>query len=164
MVWLVLRGVCPVWRVAVLLPMALSLGVRWCPCPPSCSETSVTHTAHHPQNTTKGGVRWAMGDGLHVDASPAHAITRRGTRCQSEERAPQLTHTSGWTYWYVTGLPHTISHNVNPPPLQYTPNLLNILHIYASNANAALNLAITVLNDFKLKRDTVQTENDLPAQ
>lgn len=67
--------------------------------------------------------------------------------------------------WYVAvSLCHAISHNVNSVLLQHSPNLLNILLIHASNANAALDLTVTVLKNFDLKRDTVQAKNDLPAQ
>lgn len=67
--------------------------------------------------------------------------------------------------WYVAvSRCHAVSHNVNVVLLQYTPNLLNIIHIHAGNTNATVDIAVTVLNDFKLKRDTVQTENDLPTQ
>lgn len=64
--------------------------------------------------------------------------------------------------WCVIG--HTISYEVNAILLQYTPNLLDILHINAGDTDIALDLTITVLNNFDLKRDTVQTKNDLPAQ
>lgn len=35
--------------------------------------------------------------------------------------------------------------------LKHGTNLLNIIHIHAGNTNTALNLAVTVLNDFELK-------------
>ena len=54
--------------------------------------------------------------------------------------------------WYViVGLCHAVSYDVNTILLQHAPNLLNILHIHTSNTNAALNLAVTVLNDLELK-------------
>lgn len=68
----------------------------------------------------------------------------------------------GWPV--VIYLCHAVSYDVNTILLQYAPNLLNIIHIHASNADAALEIAFTVLNDFELKRDTVQAENDFPAQ
>ena len=71
---------------------------------------------------------------------------------------------SHWTHWYVAGLCRTISHNVNTVLLQYAPNLFNLLLIHTTNANATVNLTITVLHNFKLKRDTVQTKNNFPAQ
>ena len=67
-------------------------------------------------------------------------------------------------YWYVAGLCRTVSHNVNTVLLQCAPNLLNILLIHTTNANAAVNLTVTILHNFELKRDTAQTKNDLPAQ
>lgn len=98
MVLVVLWSVCPVRRAAVLLPMALTLGLRWYPCPPPQGETCATFRSVGPRrrqpitpNTTKGGARWVMG--YMWTCPPSHAITRRGTRCQPKERAPQLTPT-----------------------------------------------------------------------
>lgn len=72
---------------------------------------------------------------------------------------------SRWTHWHVAvSHCHTVSHNVNTVLLQCSPNLLNLLLIHATNTNATVNLTVTVLNNFKLKRDTVQAKNDLPAQ
>lgn len=71
---------------------------------------------------------------------------------------------SGWANQYVVSLCHTVSHNINTALLQYAPNLLSLLQINTTNANATVDITITVLHDFKLKRDTVQTKNDLPAQ
>lgn len=71
---------------------------------------------------------------------------------------------SHWTYWYIAGLCRTVSHNVNTVLLQRAPNLFNLLLIHTTNANATVNLAVTVLNNFEIKRDTVQTKNDFPAQ
>lgn len=59
---------------------------------------------------------------------------------------------------------HTISHNINTVLLQRALNLFNLLLIHTSNANAAVDITITVFNNFELKRDTVQTKNNLPAQ
>lgn len=64
--------------------------------------------------------------------------------------------------WYAVS--HAVLDEVNAIDLQYAPNLLNIIHIHTSNANAALELTITVLNNFDLKRDTIQPENDFPTQ
>lgn len=53
--------------------------------------------------------------------------------------------------WYVVISPsHTISYEINAFLLQYALNRLNILHVNAGNANATVNLAVTVLNNFKL--------------
>lgn len=65
---------------------------------------------------------------------------------------------------YVVSLCRTVSHNVNTVLLQCAPNLFNLLLIHTTNTNATVNLAVTVLNNFELKRDTVQPENYLPAQ
>ena len=99
MVWLVLRGVCPGWRVAVLLPMALTLGpdgtrvhphrVRRPPHSGVLAHDVVSPSPRTPRKAVREG------GGLHVDTPPpSHAITRRGTRCQSKERPPQLTPTN----------------------------------------------------------------------
>lgn len=72
---------------------------------------------------------------------------------------------SRWVGWYVAASHyHAISHNVNTVLLQRAPNLLNLLLAHTTNANATVNLTVTVLHNFELKRDTVQAENDLPAQ
>lgn len=72
---------------------------------------------------------------------------------------------SDWMGWHViVNLCHTVLDDVDIVLLQYVPNLLNILHIHAGNADTTLDLAIAVLNDFELKRDAVQAENYLPAQ
>ena len=114
-------------------------------------------------------------------ASSARASTKQRTQYQSgrkdapslKERTPQLTHTdpprptfrAEWMGWYVAAvLYRTVSYEVNVVLLQHAPNLLNILHIHASNTNVALELTVTVLNDFELKRDTVQPKNDFPPQ
>lgn len=76
-----------------------------------------------------------------------------------------LTFQVGWIGWHViVSLCRTVSHNVNTLLLQCTPDLFNLLLIHATNANATVDLAVTVLNNFELKRDTVQPENYLPAQ
>lgn len=41
-----------------------------------------------------------------------------------------------------------VSYDINAILLQHTPDLLSILHIHASNADTAFELAATVLNDF----------------
>ena len=84
-------------------------------------------------------------------------------RSETNDPRPRTTR-SRWAGWYVAGPRHTVSHNVNTVLLQYAPNLLNIIHIHTGNTNAALNLAVTVLHNFNLKRDTVKTKNDFPTQ
>lgn len=126
-------------------------------CPPHQGETSTTlrsvgsqHISPSPPEHRVMGYIWSC--------PPPRAITRRRTRCQSygkdEGAAPQLTRTD----------PSRISHNVNTVLLQCAPNLLNVPLIHASNTNATVNLSVTVLNNFELKTDTVQTKNDFPAQ
>ena len=64
----------------------------------------------------------------------------------------------------MSSLCRTVLDDVNTILLQHTTNLLNIIHIHASNTDTTLELAVTILNNFDLKRDTVQTEDDFPAQ
>lgn len=101
-------------------------------------------------------------------APGAHAtrvVERARKRDAIAERHFDLTFQVGWVSWYVAVSPcHAISHNVNTVLLQCAPNLLNILLIRTTNANAAIDITITVLNDFELKRDPVQAKNYLPAQ
>lgn len=52
---------------------------------------------------------------------------------------------------YVADLYRTISHNVNTVLLQSAPNLFNLLLIHTTNANATIDITITVLNNFQLK-------------
>ena len=67
-------------------------------CPPHRGETSATLQGIGPRrrqpitpNTTKGDARWVMG---HMwTHPPSHAITKQEIRCQSKERASQLTRT-----------------------------------------------------------------------
>ena len=100
MVWLVLRGVCPGWRVAVLPPDGLNSMVPMLTCPPYRSETSATIWgvgSRHMRPITPEH----RGMGRIWPCPPPRAITKRRTRCQSngrdspslEERAPQLTRT-----------------------------------------------------------------------
>lgn len=125
-----------------------------------------------------------MGDGLRTAASSAPCDHETEDAMQSygryEERAPLLTHTDpsrtahhrqpdtparpGRNRREQTKPCHTVSHNVNTMLLQCAPNLFNLLLIYTTNANATINLTVTVLHDFELKRDTVQPKNYLPAQ
>ena len=116
----------------------------------------------------KGG--WAA---AHMRSHPpSRVIARQRMRCQSdrkdsptlEERAPRSGQARVKLSGLFVNLYHTISDEINAALLQYTPNLLSILHTHASNADAALELAVKMLNNFELKRDTVQAKNDLPAQ
>lgn len=112
-------------------------------------------------------------DGGH-DASPtegtrggrpnSHVPIRAGRPNLGSQPPPLSRNESNWMSRYVADLYCTVSHNVNIVLLQCAPNLLNLLLIHATNTNAAVNLTITVLHNFKLKRDTVQAKNDFPAQ
>lgn len=111
-------------------------------------ETSATpqgvgskHTSPSPQTTTKGGREI-----VHMrPCPPSHDRMGQRTRCQS------------------CGC-HIVLDDVNTFLLQHAPNRLNILLVHAGNTNAAIDIAVTVLNDLELKRDTVQTKDDFPAQ
>ena len=149
-------------------------------------------TADHPEHTLERGERDSQTnpekDDARIDNEPFHHETHGARAGATTMRKPTLrAHTarlierarkrntvakthfqsdlSSWVGWYVIVGPYrAVSYDVNTVLLQHTPNLLNIIHIHASNTNAALNLAVTVLNNLDLKRDTVQAENDLPAQ
>ncbi len=103
------------------------------------------------------------------DASPTEETLRTSKSGRPDSRLPIRAERSTLDSWALPVEPershcHTVSYEVNAVLFQYAPNLLNILHVHASNTNAALNFTVTVLNNFELKRDTVQPENDLPAQ
>lgn len=90
---------------------------------------------------------------------PSRAITRRRTQCPGAGTSQDLED------WYIiVGPRRTVLDDVNVILLQHTPNLLNILLVHAGDANAAVDIAITMLNNFEIKRDTVQPKNDLPAR
>lgn len=143
-------------------------------------EQPIERSKHDSQTRPKDSDTRIDDEPLHHEADRTSAsvtITRRpmlgphATRVVERARerdAIAKTHfqsnLSHWTYWYVAGLCHTVSYDVNTMLLQCAPNLFNLLLIHATNANTTVNLAITVLNNFELKRDTVQTKNDFPAQ
>lgn len=85
---------------------------------------------------------------------PPRAITRQKTRCQSYGKDEDVSP-------YAC---HTVSYEVNAFPLQYALNRLNILLILAGNTDIALDLTVTVLENFELKRDTIKTKNDVPTR
>lgn len=94
----------------------------------------------------------------------ARIVKRAGKRNTITKRHFQsnLSNRVGWHV--IAVLCYTVSHNVNTVLLQHAPNLLGLLRVYASNTNTTLELAITVLNNFDLKRDALQPKNDFPAQ
>ena len=110
-----------------------------------------------PRNTMKGG--WATGGTYGRILHPTQSQDRG---CDASPIQSNPSNQVGWRV--VVSLCNTVSQNVNAALLQHATNLLNILHIHAGNADTNLDLAVTVLNNFELKRDAVQTENDLPAQ
>ena len=157
------------------------------PTPPAIPQ----RTTNHPEQTierSKHDSQTNPKDGnARIDDEPLHHEAHRTSAAMTTTREPMLgAHTarvverarkrdtvaethfqsnlSRWTYWYVTGLCRTVSHNVNTVLLQHAPNLLSLLRVYASNTNATVHPADMVLNNFELKRDAVQPENDFPAQ
>ena len=147
-------------------------------------------TAHHPPQSVERGdhdSQTSPEDGdTRVDDKPLHReIEETGASITTTTRKPAPgAHTariiertrkrnaiaethfqsnlSSWVGWYIAC--RTVLDDINAVLPQHTPNLLNIIHIHTSNANAALDLTIIVLNNFELKRDTVQPKNDLSAQ
>ena len=98
-------------------------------------------------------------------AHTARVVERARKRDTTAETHFDPAFQIGGVGWYVAvSHCHAVSHNVNTVLLQYAPNLLNVPLIHAGNTNATVNLTVTVLHNFKLKRDTVQTKNDFPAQ
>lgn len=101
---------------------------------------------------------------------PEHRVTGHMRACPPSVRSRDGGHNASLmeetlrARHVVASLCHTVLDDVNTVLLQYTPDLLNILHIHASNADTALDLTVIVFNNFKFKRDAVQPENDLPAQ
>lgn len=116
---------------------------------------------HHEAHGTSASVTTTREPVLGAHA--ARVVERARKRDAVAESHFQLN-LSRWTYWYVASLRRTVSHNVNTMLLQYSPNLLSLPLIHAGNANAVFNPAINVLNNFELKRDTLQAKNDLPTQ
>lgn len=105
-------------------------------------------STHHPQNIEEG----------HTAASSIPYDH------ETEDAMPVQFNPTFHIRRIDMSLCHTVLDDVNAILFQHAPNLLNILHIHTSNTDTTLEPTITMLNDFKLKRDTVQTENDLPAQ
>lgn len=97
-------------------------------------------------------------------AHTARVVKRAGKRNTAAKTHFQSNLSSQVGWHVIVNLCCTVLDDVNAFLLQHAPNLLNILHIHASNTNATPNLAITMLNDLNLKRDAVQTKNDFPAQ
>lgn len=124
--------------------------------------TSDSHAPPPGRNETvrpRGGAR----------SRPLGAHAARVVERARERDAVAKTHfqsnLSGWMGWYVViSHCHTISYETNAFLLQYALNRLNIPLILAGNTNVTLDLAVTVLKNFDLKRDTIQTENDVPAR
>lgn len=110
------------------------------------------------------------GTGVTTTREPvlgAHAarVVEQGGERDAVAESHFRSNLSSWMGWYViASLCHTVSHNVDTTLLQCAPNLFNLLLIHTTNANATIDITITVLNNFELKCDTVQTKNDLPAQ
>lgn len=116
------------------------------------------HHKAHGARTTVATARKPM-PGPHA----ARIVERAGKRDTVAETHFR-SNLSSWVGRYVVNLCHTVSYDVNTVLLQHAPNLLSVPRINTSNANATVDITITVLNNFELKRDTVQTENDPPTQ
>ena len=118
---------------------------------------------HHEADRTVARVTTTRKPMLGPQA--ARVVERARERDAIAESHFNLTFHVEWVGWHVAVIPcHTISYEVNALLLQYALNRLNILLILAGNANVALDLAVTILKNFELKRDTIQTENDVPAR
>lgn len=106
---------------------------------------------------------WGMG---YIRPCPPPVQSRNGGHDASPGwSAPTHAHRLEPKGQYVIiGHYRTILDEVNALPLQYTLNTLNILPILAGNTDIALDLAVTILKNFKLKCDTIQTENYMPAR
>lgn len=117
---------------------------------------------HHETHGTSASVTTTRkpAPGAHT----ARAVERTGKRNTVTKRHFQSNPSSRVGWYIVVSHCHTVSYEVNAFLLQYALNRLNILLILAGNTNVTLDLAVTVLNNFKLKRDTIQTENDVPAR
>lgn len=168
------------------LPNRETLGDR--PVPPTVPQRATDRPEQAVERGEQDGETGPEKNDARVDNEPLHReVNEAGTGVPTTRELVLGAHTtraverarkrnaiaeshfqsnlSNWMGWYVTiSHCHTISHNVNIVLLQYAPNLLNILHVNAGNANVTVNLAVTVLNNFKLKRDTVQAKNNLPTQ
>ena len=157
MISLVARGACPVGGTVVLLPMALTLGPQRPPVhptkvrrPPQLRGVGSRHVSPSPPEHRVMGHMWSR--------PPPRTITRQRTRCQSDFN-PTLHVWVG-----VSLLCRAVLDDVDTVLFQHTPNLLNILHIHAGNTDTALDPTVTMLKNFDLKRDAVQTKNNFPAQ
>ena len=125
--------------------------------PPHLGETSVTLRSLVHDVSPSPPPR-TSGDGLHTAAS--------STPCDhgAEDTTPVQQKRLSEPQHVVIDLCHTISYDVNALLLHYALNRLNILLILAGNTDVTLELAVIALKNLELKRDAVQTENDLPAR
>ena len=150
MVLVMLRG-------ALLRPMALTLEPRrppvhttWVRRPP---HSGCWFPTPHPITPITSG------DGPHMVTS---TIPRsHGT---ADVMSVQFSGTFRIGRVGMSLLCHTALDDVNAILFQHTPNLLNIIHIHAGDTDTTVDITVTVLNDLELKRDTIQTKNDFPAQ
>lgn len=131
---------------------------RQSPEPTAATETAEQGNAERPADTSAGSAR---------KPAPGPRTTRVVERTRKRDTVAEThfqSNLSRWVSRYVADLYCTVLYDINAVLLQYAPNLLNLLLIHTTNANATANLTVTVLHNFKLKRDTVQTKNDFPAQ
>lgn len=107
-------------------------------------------------------IRWKRPPKPQVAGAPAHRYRSDLNGLPSTTTRSRQSNLVGW--YAVISHCHTVSYEVNALLLQHALNRLNILLILAGNANVTLDHAVTVLKNFELKRDTVQTKNDFPTQ
>ena len=118
---------------------------------------------HHEAHRASASVTTTRKPALRAYA--ARVVERPGKRDPIAESHFDMTFQVGWVGRYAAVTPcHTVSYEIDAFLLQYALNRLNILLILAGNANVTLDLAITILKNFELKRDSIQTENDVPAR
>lgn len=156
--------------------------------PPTIPQRTTNHPEHNVERSKHDSRTSTEDNDARVDDEPLHHEADRAIARATTTREPILgahatrvveragerdavaeshfqSNISHWTYWYAAvSHYHVISHNVNTVLLQYAPNLLNVLLIHAGNTNATVNPTVTVLHNFKLKRDAVQTKNDFPTR
>lgn len=117
---------------------------------------------HHEADRAKAGMTTTRKPAAGPHATRVVERARERNTVAKTHFQSDLSNLVGWCV-AVSHL-HAISHNVNAVLLQCAPNLLNLLLIHTTNTNTTVNLAVTVLHNFKLKRDALQTKNDFPAQ
>lgn len=92
-------------------------------------------------------------------------VVERARKQNTITKTHSQSNLSGWMGWHAIVNPcRTVSYEVNAFLLQHALNRLNIPLILAGDANVTLDLAVTVLKNFELERNTIQAENYMPAR